>query len=96
MKLRYNYRLYPDAPQRARLARLFGCVRAVWNDGPARRKAAWKNDRARISARSCSRPGSPPPRSGFAPAVPVMRCIWRRSVRSRCGGRASSPLRLLA
>ena len=33
MKLRYNYRLYPDAPQRESLARLFGCVRAVWNDG---------------------------------------------------------------
>ncbi|MET8001144.1 RNA-guided endonuclease InsQ/TnpB family protein [Nonomuraea glycinis] len=48
MKLRYNYRLYPDAPQQAALARLFGCVRAVWNDGLARRKAAWKADRARI------------------------------------------------
>ncbi|MFI7446909.1 RNA-guided endonuclease InsQ/TnpB family protein [Nonomuraea sp. NPDC049714] len=49
MKLRYNYRLDPDAPQQASLARLFGCVRAVWNDALARRKAAWKNDRARIS-----------------------------------------------
>jgi putative transposase len=49
VKLRYNYRLYPDALQRASLARLFGCVRAVWNDGLARRKAAWKADRARIS-----------------------------------------------
>ncbi|GGP10958.1 transposase [Nonomuraea glycinis] len=49
MKLRYNYRLYPDAPQQAALARLFGCVRAVWNDALARRKAAWKADRARIS-----------------------------------------------
>ena len=49
MKLRYNYRLYPDASQREALARLFGCVRAVWNDGLARRKAAWKADRARIS-----------------------------------------------
>jgi putative transposase len=49
VKLRYNYRLYPDAPQRASLARLFGCVRAVWNDALARRKAAWKADRARIS-----------------------------------------------
>jgi putative transposase len=49
VKLRYNYRLYPDAPQQAALVRLFGCVRAVWNDGLARRKAAWKADRARIS-----------------------------------------------
>ncbi|MFE3452783.1 helix-turn-helix domain-containing protein, partial [Nonomuraea sp. NPDC059194] len=29
MKLRYNYRLYPDAPQRELLARTFGCVRGV-------------------------------------------------------------------
>jgi putative transposase len=29
VKLRYNFRLYPDAPQRDALARLFGCVRAV-------------------------------------------------------------------
>ncbi|MFI7451264.1 RNA-guided endonuclease InsQ/TnpB family protein [Nonomuraea sp. NPDC049714] len=49
MKLRYNYRLYPDAPQQASLARLFGCVRAVWNDALARRKAGWKADRAWIS-----------------------------------------------
>ncbi|GAA2382770.1 hypothetical protein GCM10010404_44000 [Nonomuraea africana] len=48
MKLRYNYRLYPDAPQRESLARTFGCVRAVWNDALARRKAAWKADRTRI------------------------------------------------
>ncbi|MBE1565331.1 RNA-guided endonuclease InsQ/TnpB family protein [Nonomuraea africana] len=48
MKLRYNYRLYPDAPQRELLARTFGCVRAVWNDALARRKAAWKADRTRI------------------------------------------------
>ncbi|MFG1701608.1 RNA-guided endonuclease InsQ/TnpB family protein [Nonomuraea sp. M3C6] len=49
MKLRYNYRLYPDAPQRESLARMFGCVRAVWNDALARRKAAWKAGRTRIS-----------------------------------------------
>jgi putative transposase len=48
VKLRYNYRLYPDALQRASLARLFGCVRAVWNDALARRKAAWKVGRTRI------------------------------------------------
>jgi putative transposase len=28
---------------------MFGCVRAVWNDALARRKAAWKADRTRIS-----------------------------------------------
>ncbi|WP_405147453.1 transposase [Sphaerisporangium sp. NBC_01403] len=40
MKLRYNYRLYPDAPQREMLAKTFGCARVVWNDAVAARKAA--------------------------------------------------------
>ncbi|MEO3857602.1 helix-turn-helix domain-containing protein [Acrocarpospora sp. B8E8] len=42
VRLRYNYRLYPDASQRQALARLFGCVRVVWNDALAMRKAARK------------------------------------------------------
>ncbi|MEO3862308.1 transposase, partial [Acrocarpospora sp. B8E8] len=42
MRLRYNYRLYPDDSQRQALARLFGCVRVVWNDALAMRKAARK------------------------------------------------------
>ncbi|GAA1011826.1 transposase [Acrocarpospora pleiomorpha] len=42
MRLRYNYRLYPDASQSQALARLFGCVRVVWNDALAMRKAARK------------------------------------------------------
>ncbi|MEU6716587.1 helix-turn-helix domain-containing protein, partial [Nonomuraea sp. NPDC046802] len=40
MKLRYNYRLYPDAAQRQLLAQTFGCARMVWNDALAARKAA--------------------------------------------------------
>lgn len=32
MQLRYTYRLYPDGDQRVALARLFGCVRVVFND----------------------------------------------------------------
>ncbi|MFC4015893.1 helix-turn-helix domain-containing protein, partial [Nonomuraea purpurea] len=42
VKLRYNYRLYPDAPQRQLLAQTFGCARMVWNDALAARKAARK------------------------------------------------------
>ncbi|MEO3862953.1 RNA-guided endonuclease TnpB family protein [Acrocarpospora sp. B8E8] len=42
MRLRYNYRLYPDDSHRQALARLFGCVRVVWNDALAMRKAARK------------------------------------------------------
>ena len=33
MQLRYNYRLYPTPGQVQALARLFGCVRVVYNDG---------------------------------------------------------------
>ena len=32
MKARYQYRIYPTAPQQKALAMLFGCVRVVWND----------------------------------------------------------------
>ena len=32
MQLRFAYRLYPDPGQRVALARLFGCVRVVYND----------------------------------------------------------------
>ena len=32
MQLRYSFRLYPNAGQRAALARAFGCARVVYND----------------------------------------------------------------
>jgi len=32
MKARYQFRIYPTDQQRQDLARLFGCVRVVWND----------------------------------------------------------------
>ena len=35
MKARYRYRIYPTIPQQISLARLFGCVRVVWNDALA-------------------------------------------------------------
>ncbi|MFC9916781.1 RNA-guided endonuclease InsQ/TnpB family protein, partial [Streptomyces sp. NPDC127197] len=40
MRLRYNYRAYPDATQRRALARAFGCARVVWNDCLRDRKEA--------------------------------------------------------
>ncbi|WP_112134018.1 RNA-guided endonuclease InsQ/TnpB family protein [Glycomyces dulcitolivorans] len=40
MHLRYRFRAYPTAPQRISLARLFGCVRVVYNDAVAARKSA--------------------------------------------------------
>ncbi|OCC09784.1 RNA-guided endonuclease TnpB family protein [Streptomyces sp. PTY087I2] len=40
MQLRYNYRAYPDAPQRRALAQAFGCARVVWNDCLRDRKEA--------------------------------------------------------
>ncbi|NEO89393.1 MAG: IS200/IS605 family element transposase accessory protein TnpB [Moorea sp. SIO3G5] len=35
MKARYQYRFYPTDQQKSDLARLFGCVRVVWNDALA-------------------------------------------------------------
>ncbi len=35
MKARYQYRFYPTDQQKQSLARLFGCVRVVWNDALA-------------------------------------------------------------
>ncbi|MEU6556132.1 RNA-guided endonuclease TnpB family protein [Streptomyces sp. NPDC046915] len=40
MQLRYAFRLYPDASQRAALARAFGCARAVFNDAVRAREEA--------------------------------------------------------
>ncbi|WP_335986900.1 RNA-guided endonuclease InsQ/TnpB family protein [Glycomyces sp. MUSA5-2] len=42
MLLRYSYRIYPTGPQRKALARTFGCVRTVYNDAVAARRAAFK------------------------------------------------------
>ncbi|WP_287526486.1 RNA-guided endonuclease TnpB family protein [Okeania sp. SIO2C2] len=35
MKARYKYRIYPTPGQKYQLAKLFGCVRTVWNDSLA-------------------------------------------------------------
>ena len=35
MKARYRYRIYPNDIQKKTLAKLFGCVRVVWNDALA-------------------------------------------------------------
>ena len=35
MKARFRYRIYPTQGQKHRLAKLFGCVRVVWNDSLA-------------------------------------------------------------
>jgi IS605 OrfB family transposase len=40
MQLRFNYRLYPTPGQIQALARLFGCVRVVYNDGLRARQEA--------------------------------------------------------
>ncbi|MET8732140.1 RNA-guided endonuclease TnpB family protein [Streptomyces parvus] len=40
MQLRYRFRLYPSAGQRTALARAFGCVRVVYNDGLRARETA--------------------------------------------------------
>ncbi len=42
MKLRYRFRIYPNAEQVKSLSRLFGCTRVVWNDALAFCQDAWK------------------------------------------------------
>jgi putative transposase len=42
MKARYQYRFYPTDQQRRSLAKLFGCVRVVWNDALALCKSSEK------------------------------------------------------
>lgn len=40
VQFRYGFRLYPNGPQRAALARAFGCARVVFNDALRIRKDA--------------------------------------------------------
>lgn len=42
MKARYQYRIYPSDQQVKSLARVFGCVRVVWNDALAQCKQSEK------------------------------------------------------
>ena len=49
MQLRYNFRLYPTAGQRAALAKAFGCARVVFNDGLRARQEAHANGLPYIS-----------------------------------------------
>ncbi|WDZ88332.1 RNA-guided endonuclease TnpB family protein [Nocardiopsis sp. HUAS JQ3] len=46
MRLRYSFRVYPDADQRGALARAFGCVRVVYNDALRARETAHANGEA--------------------------------------------------
>jgi putative transposase len=41
MKLRYQFRVYPSAPQKTELAKAFGCARVVWNDALRTRQDAY-------------------------------------------------------
>jgi putative transposase len=43
MKLRYRYRVYPNAVQVKSLFQLFGCTRVVWNSALAFCQANWKD-----------------------------------------------------
>ncbi|MFD7338804.1 RNA-guided endonuclease InsQ/TnpB family protein [Streptomyces violascens] len=45
MKLRYQFRVYPSAPQEIELAKAFGCARVVWNDALCIRQDAYTQDK---------------------------------------------------
>ncbi|MFF4733402.1 RNA-guided endonuclease InsQ/TnpB family protein [Streptomyces mirabilis] len=55
MQLRYSFRLYPNTPQRASLARTFGCARVVFNDALRAREDARKAGEAFPAAGELSR-----------------------------------------
>ncbi len=64
MRLPYNYRLYPTPGQQAALARVFGCVRVMYNDGLRARQEAFKAGRrhltnAELSARLTAAKATP-------------------------------------
>jgi len=55
MKLRYQFRLYPSAPQRTMLAKAFGCARVVFNDALRARQDAYRQGAGRPSAAELSK-----------------------------------------
>ena len=55
MRLRYNYRAYPDGGQRRALAQAFGCARVVWNDCLRARRAAHEAGEAYVSSAALSK-----------------------------------------
>jgi putative transposase len=64
IRLRYNYRLYPTPGQRLALAKVFGCVRVVFNDGLRIREQAHNDGQpypsdAELSARLTAAKASP-------------------------------------
>jgi putative transposase len=64
VQLRYNYRLYPTPGQRSALARAFGCVRVVFNDGLRAQQEAYQAGRpyitdSELSARLTAAKASP-------------------------------------
>ncbi|MDT0346035.1 RNA-guided endonuclease InsQ/TnpB family protein [Streptomyces litchfieldiae] len=54
VQLRYQFRVYPSAPQRQQLARAFGCARVVFNDALRARRDAYKQGARRPSAAELS------------------------------------------
>ncbi|MFG2877068.1 RNA-guided endonuclease InsQ/TnpB family protein [Streptomyces sp. NPDC048337] len=49
VRLRYQFRVYPSAPQRIELAKAFGCARVVWNDALRIRRDAYEQGKPLLS-----------------------------------------------
>jgi putative transposase len=104
MWLRYNYRLYPTPGQQAALARLFGCIRVVFNDGLRARKEAHQAGLpyitdAELSARLTAVKKTPERAwLGEVPAVPLQQSLadlnaaYRNFFNSRSGKRKGPKL----
>jgi len=66
MRKRYNYRAYPTPVQRRALARLFGCVRVVYNDTIADRQMVYETGLHLVEEPAPPRPdGKPRTRRSF-------------------------------
>ncbi|MBB6172136.1 putative transposase [Nocardiopsis mwathae] len=55
MQLRYQFRVYPSAPQRTKLAKAFGCARVVFNDALRARQDAYNSGAKRPTAAELSK-----------------------------------------
>lgn len=80
---RYHYRAYPDQGQAAALARVFGCVRVVFNDVVAARQAAHRAGEpfptaGELSRRLLTEAKKTPERAWLAEvsAVPLQQALW--------------------
>ena len=53
MRKAYKYRIYPNAEQKAQLAKIFGCCRFVYNKTLAYRRETFENSKKMLTVKDC-------------------------------------------